>query len=229
MAAACVVITLWTAVFPTIRTAVRALPATGEVRGAKLNWPGASPVLLGEGHILALSVDLEHAGDVRSPADFQIEFGRERVRIRSLLGYLDRPYAANWVMAVSRPELEPKWGAWEIPLLGLAALATVGGLFVGWSLLATLYTLPIWLLAFFANRELRFGAAWRLAGACLMPGAVIMAVGIFTYGLGVFDLVTLSFLGGAHVVVGWIYLGVSIFFLPRNPSAAPARNPFQSK
>jgi len=227
MLVACSVVwLLYTGVFPTVRAAIRRLPGAGDIRSAKLDWRGESPVLLAEGKIIAFSVDLEHVGDVRSPAHFQVEFGREDLMIRSLLGYLDLPYPDGWLIAFNRPELQPKWGAWEIPVLGLVVIATMVCLFLAWSLLATIYTLPVWLLGFFANRDLKLAPCWRLAGAALLPGAVIMAFAIFLYGLGVLDLIALTVVGIGHVVVGWIYLLASPTFIPRAPDVSTAGNPF---
>jgi len=100
------------------------------------------------------------------------------------------------------------------------------GLFIAWSVLATLYALPVWLIALFSNRDLRLAESWRLAGAALMPGAVIMAIAIVLYGLGVLDLVALTVVGVGHVVVGWVYLFVSQAFLVRAEAASGAKNPF---
>ena len=226
MFVACTVVwLLYDGFFPTVRAAIRQLPNAGDIRDARLDWRGASPVLLAEGNFIAFSVDVKNTGDVRSPAHFQIEFGPDRLWIHSLLGYLERPYPVR-LLAFNRPELEPKWGAWEMPLLGLAALAVVVGLFVAWSALATLYALPVWLISFFANRDLKLAECWRLAGAALLPGAVIMAVAIVLYGLGALDLLALAVVGAGHVVVGWIYLGVSLAFLPRTEAAVEKKNPF---
>src|SRR5690349_5285327 len=88
LVAGAVVWLLYSGVFPTVREAIRRLPDAGDIRGAKLDWRGSSPVSLAEGNIIAFTVDLDHTGDVRSPAHFQIEFGREDVMVHSLLGYL---------------------------------------------------------------------------------------------------------------------------------------------
>ena len=213
-------------VFPTVRAAIRHLPDAGDIRAGQLDWHGDSPVLLAEGRFLAFTVDLKHAGDVRSPAHFQIEFGKSGVFTYSLLGYLDRPYPAGWLIAFNRPELEPKWGAWEKPLLGLTVLAVMVWLLLAWSLLATLYTLPVWLIAFFGNRDLKLAQCWRLAGAALLPGAMVMGFTILLYAIGWLDLVALTSVGVGHVALGWIYLFVSPVFLPRLAESVEPKNPF---
>src|ERR1017187_811247 len=57
-----------TGCFPTIATAIKQLPDHGEIRATRLNWHGESPELLAEGGFLAFDVDLEHAGQIHSPA-----------------------------------------------------------------------------------------------------------------------------------------------------------------
>jgi hypothetical protein len=217
------------AYFPTISAAIAQLPAAGEIRSGKMDWRGASPQLLAEGQFLALSVDPEHTGEIRSPAHVQIEFGKTNLLIHSLLGYAEVDYPRGWIIAVNRTELSPLWGAWRPWLQVATVFGVVVYLLVNWWVLATIYSVPVWLIGFFANRELGWRASWRLAGAALLPGAFVMILGLSFYDLGAFDLVRLSFVFFAHLVVGWIYLGVSFFFIPRMGNLTkPKANPFDS-
>ena len=93
--------------------AIEQLPDEGEIHFGNMDWRGESPQLLAEGTFLAFSVDLEHAGDQRSPAHVQLEFGRETFRLQSLLGYTEARYPAKWMVAFNRKELKPWWGAWQ--------------------------------------------------------------------------------------------------------------------
>ncbi|MEI9863575.1 MAG: hypothetical protein WDN00_03270 [Limisphaerales bacterium] len=216
-------------IFPVIKAAVQNLPAAGEIRSAKLDWQGVSPALLAEGRFLALDVDLDHSGKINSTSDVQIEFGRDEVWSFALLGYTELPYPAGQVIAFNRKELEPLWGAWASTLLFGTAVATAIGLLASWWLLATLYFLPVWLLGFFVNRDLNFRRSWKLSGAALLPGGLLMAVGIVLYDLGAVDLVQFGFIFGAHFILGWIYLFVSLLFLPAIPEAMATGNPFAGK
>ncbi len=82
-------------------------------------------------------------------------------------------------------------------------------------------------VGYFANRDLSLQSGWRLAGAALMPGALLMILGILLYDFGVLDLTGLGFVAAGHVVLGWIYLLISPLFLPRHPTAAESgKNPF---
>jgi hypothetical protein len=227
LAAASVAWFLNGSVFPVIKTAIQNLPAAGEIRSAKLDWRDVSPKLLAEGRFLALDVDLNHGGKINSTADVQIELGRETIRSSALLGYVEFPYPSGDPVPLNRPELEPLWGAWASTILFAAVMATVIGLLASWWLLATLYFLPVWLLGFFTNRDLNFRRSWRLSGAALMPGALLMAAAIWFYDLGAVDLVQFGFIFGAHFILGWVYLFVSLLFLPGIPAASPPGNPFK--
>jgi hypothetical protein len=213
--------------FPTIRAAIQNLPDTGKIESGKLDWRGESSQMLAEGKFLAFDVDLNHSGQINSTADLQIEFGKESVRVFSLLGYSEFVYPPDRFAPFNRTELEPLWGAWAAEILFIAAVTTVIGLLLSWWILATIYFLPVWILGFFANRDLNFRASWKLSGAALMPGALLMAAGIFLYGFGALDLVQLGFIFSAHFVLGWIYLFVSLLFLPRISEAKPKANPFK--
>jgi hypothetical protein len=225
IAAAAVVWVLSNGIFPTMDAAIRQLPDAGEIHSGRLDWRADSPVLLAEGRILAFSVDLEHGGALRSPADFQFEFGRDSVRIFSLFGEAEMAYPPGCIVAANQPDARPAWGAWAPDILGLAAIGTFFGLMLVWAALATVYFLPVWLLCFFSNRDLNFRASWKLAGAALMPGALLLSLALVLYNLGAFDLVQLCFAFGMHLVIGWLYLFVSPMFLNR---ALPAeqKNPF---
>jgi hypothetical protein len=217
---------LHTAWFPQISEAIRQLPPQGELQSGRLEWQGASPSRLAEGRFLAVIVDLDHTGEARSPAHVQVEFGRTDCMIFSLFGYVQVAYPRGWAVAFNRTELGPWWGAWAPPILAISAGLVVVGLMVTWACLATVYSLPVWLIGFFANRDLSFRGSWRLAGAALMPGALFMCAVVFLYGCGGLDLVRLTVAGALHLVMGWVYLIISPSRLLRHPAAAEKANPF---
>ena len=225
LAATAVVWTLSDGIFPTIDAAIAALPAAGEIHSGKLDWRDDSPVLLAEGRILAISVDLDHGGALRSPADFQFEFGRGSVCIYSLFGEAEIDYPPGYIIAANQTDARPAWGAWAPDLLGLAAIGVFFGLLLIWAVLATLYFLPVWLVCLFSNRDLSLRASWKLAGAALMPGALLLSISLTLYELGGFDIVQLCFAFGMHLVIGWIYLFISPMFL-RRVLPAEKKNPF---
>lgn len=213
--------------FPVINQAIAQAPVAGEVRAGALDWRGESPVLLAENRFLAVSVDLPQTGRLRSVAHVQVELGRTNWFVHSLLGYVQMNYPKGWLIAANREELQPLWGAWRPAILAAVIGLVLLGLFATWFLLATLFAGPIWLFGFFLNRDLSLRGSWRLSGAALMPGALLMVGAISFYDLGVMDPVQLGFVFVAHLVLGWIYLLVSPCWVPRLGSAAP-KNPFGS-
>lgn len=228
LATAAVVWVLSSGFFPTVAAAVDALPDTGDVTRGQLTWTNNSPTMLAEGHFLALSVDLKHSGQLRSPAHFQMEFGSNSLWILSFFGMTEVIYPIDKSFYFSRPGVQPAWGAWAPEILGLVALGTFFGLLLAWMLLATIYFLPVWLVSFFANRDLNFRQSWKLSGAALMPGALIMTLGIVIYGAGAFDLVQLCFAAAMHLLIGWIYLVISPLFLKRAVPGEEKGNPFST-
>ena len=215
--------------FPVVTSAIEQLPAQGEIRQGKLEWNGGSPQLLADGGFLSIALDLDHSGEVRSLAHFQFEFGRTNVLAHSLLGYSSIDYPDNWTIAFNRPELLPRWGAWRPMFLVLAVLGTVIYLMASWCVFATIYCAPVWLLGFFANRDLTLKGSWRLSGAALMPGAFAMLAAIFFYGIGMLDLVQMGFALAAHLLLGWVYLCVCLFFVPTVGEADVPSNPFSEE
>ena len=218
-------------IFPTLDEAVTALPAEARILHGRLEWHDDSPQLLAEGGILALIVDLDHVGDVRSPADFQFEFGTNSVLILSLFGpaelYYPPDYAPGTYIPANKTDLQPLWEAWRPNILVLAIIGTFLSLLLTWFLLATLYSLPVWIICYFGDREVSLLGAWRLAGAALLPGAVLLSVTLVLYELGVCDLVELLYIFGLHFVLGWIYLFVAPLFLRRGVPPTK-KNPFTS-
>jgi hypothetical protein len=228
LAAAAAVWFLSDGIFPTIDDTIENLPEMGGIHGGRLDWREASPLILAEGSILAISVDVEHGGALRSPADIQLELGRDTFRIFSLFGEAELDYPPDYTIALNQRDARPAWGAWSPDVLALAAIGTFFGLLLLWGGLATIYCGPVWLVCFFANRDLNLLASWRLAAAALMPGAALMSLALVLYGVRAFDLVQFCFACGMHLVIGWIYLFVSPLFLKR---ALPAekKNPFGEK
>jgi hypothetical protein len=217
--------------FPIIRTAIHQLPSRGEIRAGRLQWAGNSPQLLSENTFLALVVDLDHVSQVRSPAHVQVEFGRHTVRVFSLFGYFDcgYPNPTGRVIAFNRPELEPWWGAWAPPILWMTVAITIAGLMACWALLATIYSPAVRMVGFLTNHDLDGSASRKLAGAALMPGALLMTLAMVLYGLGIVDPLKFMSLAGAHVLAGWLYCLVSPCFAPPLPSTEIVKgNPFQA-
>jgi hypothetical protein len=219
-----------TAVYPSLQRAIEKLPSSGQIRNGELVWFGTSPMLLSEGRVLAVGIDLDHTGRSRTPSDFFLEFGRHSLRIFSIGGFSEFPYQRGRIMAFSRTELDPWWGAWRAPLLWLACVLTAVGLMMFWSAQAGAYCAAAWLVAYFANRKARPAEAWRLCGAAMMPASLLLWLGLALYASAAISLIAFGLFAAGHVILGWAYVFLSPFGLPRDPAIAPARkNPFTKK
>ena len=130
-------------------------------------------------------------------------------------------------MQFNRPQLQPLWEAWQSIILFAIAATTFVSLLLAWWILATLYFLPVWLIGFFTNRDLDLRTGWKLSGAALLPGALLMILGIFLYGCGLFNLISFLFIFGAHFILAWLYLLFALPFFTRISSATPKGNPFK--
>lgn len=215
--------------FPVIRQAIAALPETGEFRGATLDWRGSSPIPLAGNAWLALSVDLEHSGLHRFPADLHVEFGRYDARCFSLAGYVDVPYPRGYTVAFNRSVLDPWWSAREPFLVAVGGAVVLGVLPLFWSGLGVVYALAgRWVFRFISS-GLSFPQAWKLCVASQMPGGLAAAAGTFLYGLGAIDLVTFLFIVAAQIAAAWVYLFLALFFLPaKAPGPRGSKsNPFK--
>ncbi|HZV36691.1 MAG TPA: hypothetical protein VFB72_19095 [Verrucomicrobiae bacterium] len=214
--------------FPVVREAIQAMPDEGSLRYGRLAWNGKNPQQLAQNRFLSIGVDLYHSMQLGREAHLQVEFGQTDFRIGALPGYDVFDYSPDSNYAFNRTALEPWWGAWQ-PWIFVGALAcVVAGLMISWTLLATIYFLPVRVLSFLENRDLDLRQSWLLSGAAMMPGALFMIAGIAAYTLGLIDLIRLAAVFGLHFLVGWIYLVISPFFCPRHPAAAKKEkgNPF---
>lgn len=218
---------------PVIREAVSQLPEQGSIRRGQLDWKGSDPQRLAGNSFLSIIVELDSIGSLgSSAADLQVELGRREIRLRSLLGVIAVPYPTGWIISANRQELEPWWGAWWLLVFSGLGGSVFVSLFVIWWLLATIYSWPVRLIAFYVDREITFGGSWRLACAALMPGALLMNASILFYALQRFNLVQLIFTTLLHVVIGWVFVVVAPFRLPRIHSGnrkTRSRNPFSNR
>lgn len=215
---------------PVIARTIAELPPTGAIRNGTLDWPQPTPVQSAGSTFLWISIDPMDALDPGEGADLQVQFKRSGLRFKSLLGYLSFPYPPGVVIALNRTEVEPWWGAWRLPIdIGVVA-GTILTLWMIWAALALAYSWPVRLISFYADRQLSWFGAWRLAAACLLPGALFISLGIVAYAWHRINLVQLLGAFVLHLMVGWIYVLCTPFCLPRVPerSGRSKGNPFSS-
>ena len=219
---------LTSAWFPTVRAGIDRLPMQGAIISGRMNWFGDAPQSLAECRFLAFAVDLNHKGQARSPAHIQVEFGQNDIRIFSLFGCLQAPYPKSYRIASTSQELKPWWGAWEPAILAIATGSVVGSACSssGQSLQPCIVS-RYGCLGLYLDRALAFCGSWRLAGAALMPGALVLSAAIGLYGLGGMDVVRLVTAFALHLVLGWVYLILGALAGPKLQSSLDSKtNPF---
>jgi len=227
LVAASVIWFLATTWFPTVREAMSQLPDTGFIENQQLSSLRTTTAPLAENRFLAFVMDANGIGTPALATDLRIEFNRRSFALCSLLGCLVLDYPIDSTIQFNRPELESWWGAWQMVIYWVVGIGAVIWLFATWFALASIYCPFVRLYAFFKDRRLTLVGAWKLSAAALLPPALLAAVAIVLYGLGVIDLVRFLILWALHLVVGWVYLFVSTLRLPRASDARPpVSNPF---
>ena len=217
----------WYGWIPEIKEAIRNLPAEGviERQQLKLHVNAALPLADKRG-LLGIGADPENTGGAPLRSDLKIQLRKDQYEICFLLGCRTAAYPKGELIQFNRLDLEPRWEAWEPFLLAGLGLGSGGFIFVSWLVLAALYFPFILLFGYLRKREVSLGGSWRLAAAALMPGAVLLSIGIVCYGLGIIDMVRLFTLAILHLIIGWVYLGMAAATLPgKSPPQSPL-NPF---
>jgi hypothetical protein len=191
----------------------------------KGNLAGMESSFVADGKFLSLSADLEGTSE-GGTADLQIKLLGDGFDVCSLFGCASLLYP-NVNASLSRSVVEPWWGAWQPAILAGIGVLTIFALFVSWTLLALLYQWLARFAAYFGDRELSPKGSRRLASAAQLPAALFMGMAIILYGSQVIDLVRFLIFYALHFFIGWIYVFVSPFFLPRLPgNDALKENPF---
>ena len=230
LAAALVIISLlWSlriAWIPVITEGIRHLPETGVIRRGELTFEAESPRRLAESARLGLVVDVAGTGEAGHVGEVEATFEKNRVVVRGPLGDWSRPYDSRYLISFNRTDLIPWWDAWRWTILAGITIATLIWLFVSWWALALLYLPLTKTIAFFADRGLTWGGAWRMNLAALIPGACLMAGAFLLYAIGAVDFFQFGLLYLLHVVAGWIFVCTSPFFLPKIVATPSAKNPF---
>jgi hypothetical protein len=219
---------LGTAWWPVIDDAAERLPDRAVIQHRTLVWDGPLPVRLGENAYLSITVDLDGNPARTSTSDLQLELVRDGARFHSLFGHVTVPYPRGYRVMLDRMEFRAWWGAWRWPLLIVIGGTAFLALLAAWYLVAATYAAWVRFFSFFADRLGTPSVCWRLAAAAQAPSAVLMGAAVFLYGLHRLSLVGLLFAIVVQLVVGWVYLVLSPFWLPRRPGTATRSfNPFR--
>jgi hypothetical protein len=224
--AASVIWFLSAAWFPVISEAVHHLPETGSIHAGVLSFDGSSPQTLSENARLAIVVDLASTAEGGRVADLAVTLEKDRLKVCGPLGCRAFAYDNRYVIGMNRSEAEAGWGAWQWPVLAVAGLATIFSLLVLWWSTAFLYLPLVKLIAFFGDRTVTARGAWKLSGAALLPGALVVALSIILYGFGAVDLLRFALLFALHIVCGLVFAIASPCFLAPVTNPRSGKNPF---
>jgi hypothetical protein len=206
---------------PVLEQSIARLPPGAEIRAGKLTAP--QPIQLAENLCLALSLDPVGEGMPPSLADVNVILGPRDIEFRSLFGMTKLPYRPEWTVQLSRADWEPKWAAWRPAVLANLFFGTMAALFATWIAFATLYALPVRIVAAILKRAVTLWGSWKLSLAGLLPAAILMTVAIVAYGLGQIRVLQLVVVWALHFIIGWIFIIGATFKLPPKTSSA---NPF---
>ncbi len=212
---------------PVILRAIQNMPETARVANGTLQ--GVPGVLIAESRFLAIAVTPQTGRQIGQDADVQIQLRQDDLCAGSIFWPdwgLAFDYGRGTALNLARSNLEPWWSAWQPVLLIGSGVAVVLFLLLFWALLAAIYMAPAKFMAWFADRYLSWGGAWRLASAALLPGTLVLFGAIILYGWSVIDLVGLSFFGAVQLLAGWIYVVGGGCKVTRLFPGDSKRNPF---
>ncbi|MGD1083817.1 MAG: hypothetical protein ABSA47_03590, partial [Verrucomicrobiota bacterium] len=212
---------------PVVTEAVQKLPDGASLTNGQL--AGISGTRIAENKFLSIAITDDDHAELDQSADVQIALRKGRVEISSLLssalGLVEFDYSTNSAWDLSQSHLEPLWGAWEPVVQAGAGIGVVIVLPLIWAALAVIYAPAAKFVAWFGDRQLSWGGAWRLACAAQMPGAMLLALGVVLYSRQTVDLIGLGYFETVHFLVGWTYVLAAPHFAPRLSPNRPDRNP----
>lgn len=198
---------------PVVTHAISLLPDKAGLHSGVLVGIG-SPIISGH-KFFSIAAKSDTNFSPGNTADLQLRFHEQTFEIYSLAGWISFPYDPRISINLSRGKAEPWWGAWKPILVGLSGLCFLVWLYLSWRILSLLYMPVVKGISWFANREVTWIGASRLCSAALLPGAVFLALSIFSYGLQFLSLPALAVCFVVHFIVGWVYAAGAVYFLPR--------------
>ena len=200
--------------------AALAVPSEGLIEQGRLQWPDRRAVVLHEDGFVSLVIDPEARRDAGLASDVGLSLEGRGIAARSVLGWISIPYPPEFRLRLNRVEATGLVAAWRVPVLIGLGFAVFFGLILAWWSLTTLYGILLWAFGGPVRRDLSFTEGWRLAGAALLPGAVLMTAAIGLYANRQLGIVGLLLAMPVHIVLGWLYcLGGLAAIPPLAPSA----------
>ena len=218
------VVTAWV---PVLEAASAALPTRGQLHHGALDLPGERTArVLASNPFLSVSLYAE-PGDMEAPSEVRLVFAEYGIRMCSLFGCAAAAYPIDIDFPFNRVETTAWWGAWRPFVLGMVYCVSVLFFLILWCLFASVAFLPAVGLAWYLDRELKARAAIRLAVLCQVPGALLLGLGLVLHVRGNLDLVGVTVLAGAQLLLSAVFLVCSLWHLPRLQTQP--LNPFQTE
>ncbi|MGO8696387.1 MAG: hypothetical protein ACLQVY_01525 [Limisphaerales bacterium] len=214
---------------PVILQAIDKMPETARIVRGQLQ--GVPSALISESKFLAIAVTPDADHEIGQGADLQIQLRRTDFCANSVFRSdwgLEFDYGSGTSLDLGRSQLEPWWGAWQPVVWTAFGVALVPVLLLIWALVGVVYMVPAFVIAWFTDRNLSWMGAWQLSSAALMPGTLLLAAAIFSYGWRAVDLLGFAFFYLAHLILGWVYLAGSVRATPRLSVETAKRNPFST-
>lgn len=212
------------------------LPDEGGIIDGKLFWLTNEPAVLIETRSFSIHVNPTDEEPIADGADLQVVFGKEKLLLRSLFGWLILPYPETLNFPLNLKEVWTTWGAYKNSIIPVTFLIFACLLVLVWWMLAWLYSIPISIFIKILRRKIDPIGVFRISLMSQMLPAAILSSGIILYAYNRFDLTTLLILFIVHIPFAWIYLIISPFYLPGLPEdlenpfsdGDKSRNPFTS-
>lgn len=208
-----------------ISLAIERLPEQGAISNGKLQWFTNEPTILIETRSISIHVNPTDEEPIADGADLQVVFCKEKLLLRSLLGWLSVKYSESFNLPLNLKELWTTWGAYKNAIITAVLLITVCFLPLVWMTLGLIYKIPVALISKILKRKFELSGIFRISVMSQMLPAIIMCVGILLYAYGRIDLTTLLIIFANHIPFAWIYLIITPFYLPKIPE--DTNNPFK--
>jgi hypothetical protein len=214
--------------FPVITDAIQALPGESAVQNGRWITTNDTPRRLAGNRWLEIILDRDHRGGITGAADLSVILTARSFRFCGVLGCFELPHEGGYTFTISRGELGPMWEAWRQPAHAILAVSIFLFLFVSWWVLGLGATALVKLIAFFSDRQVTWSGSWRVGNAALLPGALVVAVGIAFYALNAIDLFQLGLFYALHLICDVLFVVGAPAFLPKLTPIERAKNPFDT-
>lgn len=202
---------------PVIETAIRSLPVRASIVDRKFLWPTNAPVRLADNSFLAIAASSDTSSGLTG-ADVVLEFTKNGLRTTSLLGSAFVPYPPGLSVSLDPVSLMAGWLAWKPHIVVGVFLAAFAFVWIAWITTGLALAPFLRLYTGLLQRAVTLKDCLRLAIVCCMPGELVIAAGMFVYGMQRISIAELVVVFALHVIVVAAYLLITPLWLPGRES-----------